>query len=258
MLVKFCIKCEFEKDETEFSGKSNRCKDCISAYQKQYRLKNIENSKKYLKEYYQENRSEILERSKIYAIENAEKISEYKSKHYIENKEKISEYFKSWYSDHKDDFNEYSREYKQVNRERINKRRNERNKERSSELSKINRERRQSDPVFRISNNIRVYLRNFLKRKEYTKTTKTEFIIGCTFLEFKNYIESKFEDWMTWENYGKYNGKEKYGWDVDHIIPLSTAKTEEDVFRLNHFTNLQPLCSFINRDVKMDRMDYKN
>ena len=38
---------------------------------------------------------------------------------------------------------------------------------------------------------------------------------------------------MSWENQGK--------WHLDHIIPISSAKTEEDVIRLNHYTNFQPL-----------------
>jgi hypothetical protein len=33
-------------------------------------------------------------------------------------------------------------------------------------------------------------------------------------------------------------------WDIDHIIPISSAKTKEDIIRLNHYTNLQPLCSY--------------
>ena len=52
---------------------------------------------------------------------------------------------------------------------------------------------------------------------------------------------------MSWDNYGKYNGSEKYGWDIDHIINISNAETIEDVERLNHFTNLRPLDSFKNR-----------
>jgi hypothetical protein len=61
---------------------------------------------------------------------------------------------------------------------------------------------------------------------------------------------------MNWENRGLYNGELNYGWDVDHITPISSAKTEEDVVRLNHYTNLQPLCSYINRAIKGESLSY--
>jgi len=93
-------------------------------------------------------------------------------------------------------------------------------------------------------------------RNGYTKISKSQLIIGCSFDELKKYIESKFETWMTWENRGLYNGDFNYGWDIDHIIPLSSALTEEDVIRLNHYTNLQPLCSKINRDIKSNLVEY--
>ena len=57
---------------------------------------------------------------------------------------------------------------------------------------------------------------------------------------------------MNWDNYGLYNGTENYGWDIDHIKPSSLAINEEELLKLNHFSNLQPLCSYINRDVKID------
>ena len=63
---------------------------------------------------------------------------------------------------------------------------------------------------------------------------------------------------MNWGNYGLYeNNKINYGWDIDHKIPISSAKTEEDVIKLNHYSNLQPLCSRINMCIKRDRLDYK-
>jgi len=55
---------------------------------------------------------------------------------------------------------------------------------------------------------------------------------------------------MNWQNYGKYNGQLSFGWDIDHVVPVSSAKTEEEVLKLNHYFNLRPLCSKINRDVK--------
>jgi hypothetical protein len=63
---------------------------------------------------------------------------------------------------------------------------------------------------------------------------KTIEILGCTYEYFKIYIESKFEDWMNWENQGKYNGELNFGWDMDHIIPISSAKNEEEIYKLNH------------------------
>ena len=55
---------------------------------------------------------------------------------------------------------------------------------------------------------------------------------------------------MTWDNYGLYNGELNYGCDIDHVIPMVKATNKGEVIELNHFTNLQPLCSKINRDIK--------
>jgi hypothetical protein len=57
---------------------------------------------------------------------------------------------------------------------------------------------------------------------------------------------------MNWDNYGLYNGELNYGWDIDHLIPLASDKTENGITELNHYTNLQPLCSKVNRDIKRD------
>ena len=59
---------------------------------------------------------------------------------------------------------------------------------------------------------------------------------------------------MTWDNYGLYNGELNCGWDIDHIIPLSSVNTEDDIIKLNHYTNLQPLCSYTNRVIKKDNI----
>jgi hypothetical protein len=56
------------------------------------------------------------------------------------------------------------------------------------------------------------------------------------------------EPWMNNENYGPYKPGGKRTWNIDHKIPLSTAKNEQDVLRLNHYTNLRPLCSKENLD----------
>jgi hypothetical protein len=102
---------------------------------------------------------------------------------------------------------------------------------------------------FRISNNITVSL----KRNGGKKLCKTTDILGCSFDDFKRHIESLWESWMSWENYG--NPKDNVyepnkTWDLDHIIPSSKATTEEEILKLNHYSNFQPLCSYNNRFIK--------
>ena len=80
-------------------------------------------------------------------------------------------------------------------------------------------------------------------------------ILGCLFEEFKQYIENQFADWMTWDNHGNPDDgilELNKTWDLDHIIPISEAKDESDIIRLNHYANFQPLCSYTNRFVKRD------
>jgi len=94
------------------------------------------------------------------------------------------------------------------------------------------------------------------KRNGYSKTTRTYEILGCSFDEFQLYLESKFESWMNWNNKGDWNGiptEINTAWDIDHIIPLTTAMCEADIIKLNHYTNLQPLCSYTNRYIKKDK-----
>lgn len=120
------------------------------------------------------------------------------------------------------------------------------------------KQRLKTDSLFKLKCNIRNIVRGSLKRGFTKKSKKTEEIIGCSFEELKHHFESKFEFWMTWENYGRYNGALNYGWDIDHIIPLSAAKTEEELLGLNHYTNLQPLCGYTNRHIKRGKIDFDN
>jgi hypothetical protein len=93
--------------------------------------------------------------------------------------------------------------------------------------------RRQTDPVCKARHNIRCLIRTSIKNTGFSKRTKTYDILGCSYEDFKKHIELQFKDGMSWENYGK--------WEYDHIKPVSWAITEEEVIKLNHYTNLQPL-----------------
>ena len=95
-----------------------------------------------------------------------------------------------------------------------------------------------------------------IKNNGFKKNTKTTIILGCSIEEFKLHLESKFEPWMNWDNHGKFTGNYNETWQIDHIVPISSAKTEEEVLRLNNYTNFQPLCSKINLIDKFNKIDY--
>ena len=121
-------------------------------------------------------------------------------------------------------------------------------------MKKINNE--EFSYIFKLITNVRNLIYNSFYYNGYSKNSKTEELLGCSFEELKEYLESKFEPWMNWDNRGLYNGELNYGWDIDHVIPLSSVNEEIDIIKLNHYTNLQPLCSKVNRDIKKDNLEY--
>lgn len=177
--------------------------------------------------------------NKLQNIEEFNKSKANKDGHRTWCKTCLAEYKIQYSKDNRCALKEYSQKYKVVNRQRL--------------LLK-EKQRRDKNPLLKLTSNIRSSIGTAIREKGVRKTLKTQVILGCSFEDFKKYIESKFEPWMTWDNYGRYNGTINYGWDIDHIIPLSSANTENSVLELSHFSNLQPLCSYINRVIKKDKI----
>lgn len=126
-----------------------------------------------------------------------------------------------------------NKKYRIENPEIMKKCQRKSNQKYKKERNRRSKEKRENDPLESLKLILRGRLHKALDRKRVSKRT-TE-LLGCSFEEVKNHLEKQFKDGMTWENRGVY------GWHVDHIIPLSSAKTEEDAIKLCHYTNLQPL-----------------
>ena len=221
-----CRNCLEEKEDIDFYKGNKKCKKC-----------KIEYGKKYV----EENRDKIKAYKREYSLNNKESIREYHSSKYQSNKDFFLKTAKDNYKKNRDKKIAYQKEYAFNNKESRNL---------------YSKNRKKYDNLFRISCSVKNMIYNSLKRKGYSKRSNTYLILGCTYEFLMGYIEGKFEEWMTWENYGLYNGELNYGWDIDHIIPLSSALSEEDVIKLNHYSNLQPLCAKINRDIKRDKLLY--
>lgn len=223
-MEKKCNICDSVKVITEFYKNQTRCKLCT----KQYAL---------------DNKTKIKEYKKSYREKNRDTLNETDRKYYQDNKELIREKQKIYYSDNKEVIRDIQREYRKNNKDTLSIK--------GPIYSKKYYSKNKNNILFKLTKSSRCMIGNSLRGNGYLKGSKTESILGCSFEEFKLYLESRFEDWMTWENYGLFNGELNYGWDIDHIIPLDSAETEEDIIKLNHFTNLQPLCSYTNRHIKM-------
>lgn len=186
--------------------------------------KNINDRIKYDHEYYLKNREKILNRKKVYQKDNKAKIYSVKKKYRIKNRLKINMKLVA-----------YMKKYILKNKEKIKNRRKEYYKKNRLEINRKQRERRKKDPVHRLHRSIRGRLTTFMFRIGKEKQCTFNDYIGCSLLELKKHIEKQFKDGMTWENHGLH------GWHIDHIIPLSLAKDEPEIYKLCHYTNLQPL-----------------
>jgi len=92
-----------------------------------------------------------------------------------------------------------------------------------------------TNPMVKLHTLVKVYVSSALKGKP--KSHRTKDILGMEWDEFREYIESMFEPWMTWDNHGHGRGK----WALQHIIPKTFAETEDDIYRLNYYKNLMPM-----------------
>lgn len=200
--VKQCSKCKKYKTLNEFYIWKNGKDGFRTMCKKCHSI--------YCKQYREKHKLYLLKKQKAYYQLNKNKLIKQRQIYYEKNKEVILEYHK---------------QYEKMHRQEINKKSNHKYK------TNIN---------FRISVNIRGRLNKVLKRTKKSKSTLK--LLGCSFEELKNYLESKFKPGMNWKNHG--NGfNEIKEWHIDHIKPcasfdLSKPEEQEKCFR---YTNLQPL-----------------
>ena len=143
-----------------------------------------------------------------------------------------------------DKFKEYARIYKTTDRGKAaNKKVYEKRQSKglNAEQARLyGKERRKSDPIYKLTGNIRTRLNQFYKAKNIRKTNPTFIMVGCEPEFLKKYLEKQFKPGMTWKNHTYY------GWHIDHIIPLSSVKTLEEIYKLCHYTNLRPMWGIDN------------
>lgn len=211
METKVCSICGDEKNISNFhkrkhskDGLRSDCKSCTRLRINEYRKLNKEKVNKLNRETYLRRIDAHKKTQKNYREQNKELEKDRRKKYRENNLGKIKKYY-------------------QDNKLKLSK----------QSLERITK-RRKTDKLFGLVCTIRTRVYNFLKSKNITKNNKTFDIVGCSPEFLKEHIEKQFTDGMSWDLMGEHI-------HIDHIIPLSSANTEDEVYKLCHYTNLQPL-----------------
>jgi len=222
---KVCKTC-YNKKVREYKKKN---KDIILEKQKEYYILNKDSLLEYRKYYYQNNKEHELSRNKMYNESHSKELSEYYKKYYKENRDKIRDYYKK---------------YSEENSEKI--------KIKKAEYMK---KRRGNDILFKLRTRVSVIVSSVLSKNGSSKNNKSILeYLPYSIEELKNHLEFQFENWMTWDNYGKYKKEEwddedssTWTWQIDHIIPQSnlvyTSMDDENFKKCWSLENLRPYSS---------------
>lgn len=106
----------------------------------------------------------------------------------------------------------------------------------------LRKEKYLNDPLFKLETSLRSRINDAYRYSTWRKGGKTEELLGTTFENAMYYIEKQFIKDMSWENQGSCKEQDcNKAWHLDHIIPYSWAKNEEDMYLISHNSNLQPM-----------------
>jgi 5-methylcytosine-specific restriction endonuclease McrA len=184
-------------------------KACKSCNTEANRLVKLMCESCYKKELYKQNRDKFQLRNKSYYARNKEKILAEKKIYQVKNNDIINQKHRQFYAN---------------NRSKIIK----------QNLAYIIK-RSKTDIAYRVSRNLRARLNKAVVNDFKNSSAVRD--LGCSIAEFKAYLESKFTDKMSWDNYGRK------GWHIDHIVPISKFDllNPTQAKLACHYTNLQPL-----------------
>ena len=187
----------------------------------------------YKKQWYERNRDKEAIKMATYYKNNTDKLKTYAKEYFKENKHTLLDKTK-----------EYKKDYYSKNKDKIKA-----NIETNKEEIRIKKQNYYQNNKNKINNSYKLYLNNNMSAKIAArirtrtwiaiknKTSSLPEDLGCSLDELILYLESKFTEGMSWDNYGRN------GWHIDHIIPISSfdLSSPEELKKACHYINLQPL-----------------
>lgn len=223
-ILKFCPGCSrmllhryFGKNKTASDGMQQRCFECRHKYQ-------IENKKlisqKNKARYSLDPKKWIARTAKYRKLNPICRKAEY-----WRNRDKQLSSHKIYYKENRDRLIKKAKDYVKRNADK-----------RRAYIADWVRNKRRTDPHFRIRNALYSRMYYAAKNQGASKSNKMVVLLGCSIFYFRSHLEKQFRDGMTWENHGPV-------WHIDHKKPCSKfnlvdPEQQKECF---HFSNLQPL-----------------
>ena len=143
-----------------------------------------------------------------------------------ETKKRKSENHKKWSENNREHLFEYHKKWRTENVDKWRKTKRE-----------YEKNRKDSDPLYKLIANFRTAIYTVLKESNVDKYGHYFDILGYTPEELIIHLEKQFKDDMMWDNYGV--------WHVDHKLPITSFNIQEmgdeEFMRCWGLGNLQPM-----------------
>lgn len=106
------------------------------------------------------------------------------------------------------------------------------------------------DPIRKLKHHISGSIRTVLKSNNHVKGGKTFDYLPYTAEELKSHLESLWEPWMNWDNYGENLKSKRKTWHIDHIVQHNKFKYQKlgdlEFLECWSLKNLRPLEKYEN------------
>jgi hypothetical protein len=234
-----CCECERIRTAARRALDPEKHRQIVRKSNAKHYAKNKEKRNAATIKWHRENADYVREKRKEYYQQNAEMIKLQKRLERSKDREKHLERGRIYRAKNRDRINEQQDKRRKADPERYKAYREKWQVENPGYGSRRSRERRQSDPIYAFNCRVRCLIRGAIVRSGFVKSKQTEEILGCSIEQFRRQIERQFLPGMGWHNVSE--------WHIDHIIPVSTARTMEEAESLNTAGNLRPYWAGPNR-----------
>lgn len=234
------------------SGFSYLCRNCAAKYRKNYH-KNYHNrpdikqkistwGRSWRQKQIEKHGAEVwekmeYERQKAYYAKHPEKLKNLRKKTYLRRRDKALEYQAAF---------RQSRGYEKAKLRRNAKMRTPEGRRKKALSMRRFREKKGARVICSLRNRLHQIVKG---KKGLFKNGEVEEFVGCSKNWLVRYLEDRWKEGMSWDNYGRKEGQ--LTWHVDHIVPYAHFREDfesgdRDKIKaasalINHYTNLFPL-----------------